>query len=153
MFIAQGFTVACGGEFLVNIDGDPFQVTLQETYDLLLTKEGKKAQQQLSTVTANLTRIVAGWDTEKQELQSIEQELDGVSSVNTTIMATPEQDDYEIYEEYAKVYDAYVASSANGDATRVKNNTNSILKKYGIVTADRRMKCRIACGLHIENYK
>lgn len=27
--IAQGFTVACGGEFLVNIDGDQFNVTLR----------------------------------------------------------------------------------------------------------------------------
>lgn len=108
-----------------------YKNTLQATYDSLLAKAEKKAQQQLSTVTANLTTIAAGWDTEKQELQAVEQELNGVSSVNTTTMAAPEQDDYDTYEEYAKAYDAYVTASANGDATRVKKNTNSILKKYG----------------------
>lgn len=36
--IAQGFTVACGGEFLVNIDGDQFNVTLH----FPLSKEEEK---------------------------------------------------------------------------------------------------------------
>lgn len=108
-----------------------YKNTLQATYDSLLAKAEKKAQQQLSTVTANLTTVVVGWDTKKQELQSVEKELDGVSSTNTTAMSAPVQKDYDTYEEYAKAYDAYVTSSTNGDATRVKKNTNSILKKYG----------------------
>lgn len=108
-----------------------YKNTLQATYDSLLAKAEKKAQQQLSTVTANLTTVVVGWDTKKQELQSVEKELDGVSSANTTAMSAPVQKDYDTYEEYAKAYDAYVTSSTNGDATRVKKSTNSILKKYG----------------------
>lgn len=109
-----------------------YKNTLQATYDSLLAKAEKKAQQQLSKATADLTTVVVGWDMEKQELQTIEKELNGVSEANTTAtMSAPKQEDYNTYEEYAKAYDAYVNSSANGDATRVRKNTNSILKKYG----------------------
>ena len=108
-----------------------YQNTLQATYDSLLTRTDKKAQQQLNRITTNITTTVVGWKTTRQELASLLKELDGVSNSSSAQMTAPSESAYSDYEEYAKAYSAYVKASSSSDAARVNKSTKSILKKYG----------------------
>lgn len=108
-----------------------YKNTLQTVYDSLITKTDKKAQQQLNKVATKLATVMVGWNTKKQELSVIEGELDNISTSNTADMMAPIQRNYPDYEEYAKAYNAYVAATANSNATSTRSKTKSILKKYG----------------------
>lgn len=108
-----------------------YKNTLQAIYDSLISKTEKKAQQQLNAVATKLTTVMVGWNTKKQELSAIEEELDNISSTDTVAMTAPVQQNYANYEEYAQAYNAYVAATANSNAASVNKKTKSILKKYG----------------------
>ena len=105
--------------------------TLQTKYDSLISKTDKKAQQKLNEIISELSAVMIGFDTKKEELDTVKKELNSVSSVSVNNISAPDKKSFDSYEEYAAAYEAYVKSTANSSAAKINKDTKSILKQYG----------------------